>query len=278
MLPNPRSSSKFGLIVLGGAFLFLSAGPWTQAEEVRSPSDGIYSMSVEQGLLSLEARDASLEKLLKELARMAMLTVVSDGPIEGKVTVYADRLPLEKALRRILRGKDTSFVYTAKAKTWPKEYEVTEVRIYVAKEGSGEPQRYSFANRRPDAVGERARQAGPSRTDSDLSRSRAPAPRPPAQALRQPAAEMPEEAQALLSALVEGDLDGLDAIAEKLREQSPQVQEQLDEFLNSLEEVRRKAEESGLPTSSPLEGLGDVQSLMKQMIDRGRMSPGAGRE
>jgi hypothetical protein len=278
MVRNSSRFSKCGLIARVVAFLLATAGPWAQAEEYRSPSDGIHSLSVERGLLSLDARDASLEKLLRELARMAMLTVVSDGPIEGKVTVYADRLPLEKALRRILRGKDTSLVYTAKAKTSPKEYEVTEVRIYVAKEGSGESQRYSFANRRLDTAGERARQTGPSRTDSGPSRSRGPVLRPPAQAPGQPPAEMPEEARALLSALVEGDLDGLDAIAEKLKDQSPQVQEQLDEFLNSLEEVRRKAEESGLPMTSPMEGLGDVQSLMKQMIERGRMPAGGGRE
>jgi hypothetical protein len=267
-----------GLIALAGAFLLVSSGPSAAAEQVRSPSDGIHSMSVEQGLLSLDARDASLEKLLRELARMAMLTVVSDGPIEGKVTVYADRLPLEKALRRILRGKDTSFVYSPKAGTSPTQYEVTEVRIYVAKEGSGEPQRYSFANRRPGTADGRARGAGPARTDAQPSRSRAPALRPPSPAPRQPPAEMPEDAQRLLSALVEGDLDGLDAIAQKLKDQSPQVQEQLDEFLQSLEEMRREAEESGLPMSSPLQGLGDVQSLMKQMIERGRMPAGAGRE
>ena len=137
-----RLSSKCALLSIAAAFLLASMPVHVPAEEYRSPSDGIQLMKYEDGRLSLEVKDASLEKVLNELAQMAMLTIIADGPLEGRITVYADRLPLEKALRKILRGKDTSFVYAAKVETSPTEYDVVEVRIYLAKADKGETSRY----------------------------------------------------------------------------------------------------------------------------------------
>ncbi len=157
-MSNASSPSKFGLFVVAAAFLLASLPFQVPAEEYRSPADGIQSMRYEDGRLSLEAKDASLDKVLSELARMAMLTIIADGPIEGRITVYAERLPLEKALRKILRGKDTSFVYAAKAETSPTEYDVTEVRIYLAKADKGEASRYSYTRKSEERKRAPARQ------------------------------------------------------------------------------------------------------------------------
>jgi len=81
-----------------------------------------------------------------------------------------------------------------------------------------------------------------------------------------------EEGMRLLSELMEGDFDGLDEIAERLKDENPLVKEQIDEFLESLEELRMRAEESGEPIP-PLEQLGDMQILMKRVLETGRMSP-----
>jgi hypothetical protein len=224
-------------------------------------------MKYEDGRLSLEANNASLDKVLSELARMAMLTIIADGPIEGRITIYADRLPLEKALRKVLRGKDTSFVYTAKAETSPTEYDVKEVRIYLAQAGKGEASRYSYsrnqerdsASRSPRPPSERARSRGSSRRTPGASR-----PMPPIAST--------DEAQKLISELMEGNLDGLDEIAEKLKADNPQVEEQIEEFLDSLDDIRMKAEEAGSQFPPP-EGLGNMQNLMRQMMNKGRMPP-----
>jgi len=241
-LSNSSLPSKCGQFVVAAAFLLASLPFQVPAEEYRSPSDGIQSMKYEDGRLSLEAKDASLDKILSELSRMAMLTIIADGPIEGRITLYADRLPLEKALRKILRGKDTSFVYTAKAETSPTEYEIMEVRIYLAKADKGETRRYSYARKRE----QRKRASSPPSPRAEVSRIRSSPFRPPAGAPPIPDMATSEEGQ-------------------------------IDEFLEFLEDARMRAEEGGMPIP-PLEHLGDMQTLMKQMLEKGRMSPGAERE
>ena len=268
-----RLAWKCALLSVAAAFLLASLPFPVPAEEYRSPSDGIQSMKYEDGRLSLEVKDASLDKVLNELARMAMLTIIADGPIEGRVTVYADRLPLEKALRKILRGKDTSFVYAAKAETSPTEYDVLEVRIYLAMADKGEARRYSHTQKTEE--GKRA--PNPPRPRAEVSRKRSSPFRPPAGAPSVPDMATHEEGRRLFSELMQGDLDGLDKIAEKLKDQNPQVEEQIDEFLEALKEARMRAEESGQPMP-PLEQLGDIQTLMRQMLEKGRMSPGQGSE
>jgi hypothetical protein len=221
-------------------------------------------MRYEDGLLSLETKNASLDKVLSELSRMAMITIISDGPIEGNITLYVDRLPLEKALRKILRGKATSFVYTAEAETSPPRYSVREVRVYSAKAEKGEGRRYSYASK------ERTEAARPSRPARGTRR------RPPRAPVERLSPDIPdigprEDAQELLSELMKGNFDGLDEIAERLKEKNPQIEEQIDEFLESLEEARMRAEESGEPIP-PLEGLGDIRRFMRQMKS-GRAPP-----
>jgi hypothetical protein len=220
-------------------------------------------MRYDEGLLSLEAKDASLDKVLTELSRMAMITIVSDGPIEDRITVYADRLPLDKALRKILRGKDTSFVYAAEAETSPTQYVVKEVRIYLAKAEKGEARRYSYESKQRDKT------PRPSRSRSSPTRSNRGIPRSPAATTspRIPDIESNPDAKRLFTELMEGNLDELDEIAERLKEANPQVGEQIDQFLDSLEEARMRAEESG----QPMEGLGHMQMLMQQILRKGQM-------
>jgi len=260
---------KYGPFVVAAAFLLASLPFQVSAEEYRSPSDGIQSMKYEEGRLSLEAKDASLDRVLSELARMAMLTIIADGPLEGRITVYADRLPLEKALRKILRGKDTSFIYAAKAETSPTEYDVMEVRIYLAKADKGEASRYSYSRKRE----EKKKTSRPPRSRAKVSGKRNSPFRPPAGTLPVPDMAGNGEGQRLLSEMMEGNFDGLDEIAEKLKEENPRAAEQIDEFLDTLEDMRIMAEESGEPMP-PLDQLGDIQTLMKHMVERGRMSRG----
>jgi hypothetical protein len=267
-----RLPSNYAVLLIAAAVLMAVPALQASAEEYRSPSDGIQSMNYEDGRLSLEAQDASLDKVLTELARMAMITIVADGPIQDRVTAYADRLPLEKALKRVLRGKDTSFVYAARDEGSPTEYDIVEVRIYLANEDKGEARRYSYTKRE-----EKKKAPKPPRSRTEVSRKQS-APVWPT-AVRPPTSDLAtaEEGQRILSELMQGDLEGLDKLVEKLKDQNPQVQEQVDQFLESLDEIRAKAEERGQPLPS-FEGLGDMQSLMDQMLEDGRMAPDQERE
>ena len=236
-----------------------------RAEEYRSPSDGIRLMRYEEGLLSVEAQDASLEKVLSELSKMAKVTVIADGPIEGRITQYLDRVPLDKALRRILRGKDTSFVYAAKPGTSPTQYAVTEVRIYLTGARTGEPRRFSYEGRPAEEASPASRAPG-----GIAPRRRGPMPMPPPESMlpNPPDISYDVDAQRLLSELMEGDFDGVGEIARRLREENPQLEEQIEEFLESLAEARQSAEEAGRPMP-PLQELGNMRTLMQQMLRRG---------
>ena len=258
-----RARPRSGLLAVL-ALLLLAYLPFPAlAGEYRSPSDGIQSMRYENGVLSLETKDAPLEKVLDELSRMALITIISDGPVEGRLTLYVDRLPLDKALRKILRGKDTSFVYAAEVETSPTQYVVKEVRIYVAKADKGEARRYSHARKEAKKTSRRARaRTPPSRRKPSGSRSANKSPAIPNIATS-------EETEQILSEMMEGNFDGLNEIAERLREANPEVEEQIDEFLETLEEARISAEESGEPFS-PLEGLGDMRTIMRQLYRGGR--------
>jgi hypothetical protein len=253
-----RPGLKYGLLAVL-SFLLAACLPFPAlAEEYSSPSDGIQSMRYEDGVLSLEARDAPLDKVLNELSRMAMITIISDGPVEGRLTLYVDRLPLDKALRKILRGKDTSFVYAAEVETSPTQYVVKEVRIYVATAEKGQARRYSHARKEASKTSRRS----PSRRHPSGVRSVKKSPAIPNIASS-------EEAQRVFSEMMEGNFDGLDEIAERLREENPEVGEQIDEFMEALEEARIRAEETGEPLS-PLEGLGDMGAVMQQLYRGGR--------
>lgn len=269
-MSNPGRPWKCGLFAVAAVFMLAWSPLRVPAEEYRSPADGIQSMEYAEGRLSLEARDASLDKVLRELSRMAKLTIIADGPVEGRITLHADHLPLEKALRKILRGIDTSFVYTAKAETSPKEYEIKQVRIYVSNGEKGETRRYSSASSSRER--EERRSTRPPPRPGLSPQRRGPGP-PPVQVPRLPEMATSDEAKRLLSALMEGNLDGLDEIAEKLKAANPQAEEQIDEFLESLEETRRRAEESG-SSIPPLEQLGKMRNQINRILRQGRMSPG----
>jgi hypothetical protein len=261
-----RALPKSCLLAVPALLLAASLSFSALAEEYRSPSDGIQSMRYEEGVLSLETRNAPLEKVLNELSRMAMITIISDGPVEGSLTLYVDGLPLDKALRKILRGRDTSLVYAAGDETSPTEYVVKEVRIYVPKADKGETRRYSHAGEEAKKTSRRSRpRSPPVRRMPSTSQAAKKSPVMPNIASN-------EEAQRIFSEIMEGNFDGLSEVAERLKEENPEVEDQIDEFLESLEEARMIAEENGEPFS-PLEGMGDMRSIMHQLYKGGR-SPG----
>ena len=70
-------------------------------------------MRLDQGKLSLEAREAPFERLLQELSRLGGLKILSDGPLEGRITLKIENVNLDTAMRKILRGKDVTFLYAA---------------------------------------------------------------------------------------------------------------------------------------------------------------------
>ncbi len=73
---------------------------------IRASPDNL-RVATSDGLVTVQARDVSVWALLEEVARQSRLIVVSHDPLDERVTLDFQRLPLPEALDRILR--DQSF-------------------------------------------------------------------------------------------------------------------------------------------------------------------------
>lgn len=77
------------------------------------------------GRLSLDVENVLLERLLREIAAEAKFTLVFSGRLEERITIAFDALPLDKALRRLLRNRNFALEYS--------EVENTDKRTKVAR-------------------------------------------------------------------------------------------------------------------------------------------------
>ncbi|NNF03272.1 MAG: hypothetical protein HKN17_02295, partial [Rhodothermales bacterium] len=89
-----------------------SAREETAFFEERPP--GIHTVEISDELVTLQARNASVQSIVDELARMSELSVVCEFQTEARVTMELERLPLPDALRRIL-GERSFILYRAPA-------------------------------------------------------------------------------------------------------------------------------------------------------------------
>lgn len=233
------------------------------AEDYRSPADGILRLSYADGLLSLETRDAPLGKVLDEFARLADVNVVSDVPLEDRITVYVSDLPPDAAARKILRGKGLSFVYRAtRPAERPEDYPLSEIRIYDS--GGKTPGRDRAVSYGTGGAAIE-RDATPARRE----------PRPPARsaararalASRTPRDEPASAADSFLTGLLGGDLHALDEVAERLRREHPEAEAQIQQFMQALDEAKARAAETGSDAPS-LESLGGMGAIMHRMMQQ----------
>lgn len=279
MIPYRRTSARRSRPACSGfpAILILSLfwnGPAASAlaaepepsETYRSPSEGIVFLRAEPGTLSLDVRDAPLERILQEISRLADVTITADGPLQGKVTLRAEKLPLDTALKKLLKGRDMTCLYgPEKASGAPERYRLQSVRIYLeeGKEGSG--RLYSYARepastdrtRKPDGTPRmsRTREVQPEPAPPPAP---PPPPPPPVGGIRSP-----EEAKRFMTEILRGNPEQLDDIVERLKRENPEVQEQIDQFLESIEEAQKRARETGRPFPA-LGDLGELGSLLQQ--------------
>ena len=73
-------------------------------ERAASTAPSTLAVTVENGLVTVHARDASLEAIVQEIARQSRLAVASHEPLVERVTLDLERLPLSDALGRVLRN------------------------------------------------------------------------------------------------------------------------------------------------------------------------------
>ena len=68
-------------------------------------SSGHLQVEIVDDLVTLKARDVSVETLLKEIVRQTDLVVVLHGPLDKRITMELHELPLSETLHRILRDE-----------------------------------------------------------------------------------------------------------------------------------------------------------------------------
>jgi len=235
-------------------------------ESYQSPAEGIVKMDFADDRLTLETRNASLEKVLQQLSRLAGVNIVTDGPLAETVTVYVSDLPTDEAARKILRGQDVSFVYRASGKAASADdYQLREIRIYVPEGGGGQGAKAAQPGRSPAVA------AGPAASpDRRASRPEMPPP-PAARSLpdRTPRDYAPHPADDFMSGLLGGNLNALDDLADQLRQEHPEAAPQINQFMKTLEEAKARAAEAGMDPSS-IEDLGGMNALMRDMLRKRR--------
>lgn len=254
------------LLWYGFARTALAADP---VETYRSPSEGILFLRAEAGTLSLEVREASLERILQEISRLADVAITSDAPLQGKVTYRAEKVALDAALKKLLKGRDMTCLYgPAKSPEADKAYRLKEVRIYLpeGKEGSGRI--YSYAKPSPPTSTQRPPRGTGSSPLSKPSESQPspalPTPTPPP--LPAGHTRSQEEAKRFMTEILRAGPGHLDDIVERLKRENPEIEEQIDQFLESIEEAQQRARETGRPFPA-VEDLGEIGSLLQQTLD-----------
>jgi HEAT repeat protein len=99
---------RFGVPILA---LFSALVPLGRAPVADAPAAGLMEVTVGDGRLSVNLRDAPLAEVLRRIGQAARLTIHLEGrfgtPISGAFTA----LPLEAGIRRLTRGHSSTFAY-----------------------------------------------------------------------------------------------------------------------------------------------------------------------
>ncbi len=74
------------------------------SEGAEGTTPGTYSISLEEGRVTIRAEEAGLEEILRELARRGGFELFIYRPLEKRVTVDIRGRPIEEALRKLLPG------------------------------------------------------------------------------------------------------------------------------------------------------------------------------
>ncbi len=98
-----RSRRAACAAVVAAAWLTTVSGFGAQAApQPRPETSQQFDVTVDQGLLSLEAREAALARVLRAVAEQADFKLRFRGEVDTPVTLSLDGVPLEKGIRRLV--------------------------------------------------------------------------------------------------------------------------------------------------------------------------------
>lgn len=242
-------------------------------------SEGILQLSVQGEMLTVNLRDAPLAAVLEDIARQGemVLSLPDDrSTLQKTVTMQFTDLPLERGLRKLLRGQSVVFIYEStgpqhwsgdRSRRSPDGYRLKEIRLLGPSNEKGAGQTApSFSSpsmqaREPVQPVPPVPRAGQSQTQE----SRAGTPYPESIRTR-------EQAEKALTGLLQGNMDALQEMVQALKQDNPELRDHIDQFMESLEEARRRAEQEGTPFP-PLDPKGVMAPFMEQIIRSRTLGP-----
>jgi type II secretory pathway component GspD/PulD (secretin) len=146
MLEVLSQMNRLGKYILASMFVawtFNLAGAADTSGTAKSQPAGTFQVKVSNGHLSLDASEAPLAEVLKELGKQAKITFESNVGPEEKITIRLDHLPLEDGIRQL--SKNVTVFYTEDLKD--KTPRIT--RVVVLSGGKGTAGRAKAA---PEAI------------------------------------------------------------------------------------------------------------------------------
>ena len=96
----------FALLLMAAGMLSLACPTPLQA------ADDNIQMNYEDHLLTLKAQDADIKNILLKISDLAGIYVRFPQAIEKQITIELDKVPLAKALKKLLRGLNHAVIYS----------------------------------------------------------------------------------------------------------------------------------------------------------------------
>jgi HEAT repeat protein len=126
------------VLLLSLGLLFVTATGAAAGSVPAAPGAGpVTEVRVDNGRLSVRLQDAPLGDLLRIIGQQAGLTVTLRGDFSRPVTLSFENVPMEEAIRRLVRGDSVAFSYADAAN--PRQAALSGVWVLGATPG-GEPQ------------------------------------------------------------------------------------------------------------------------------------------
>jgi hypothetical protein len=136
VVPEPlqRRWPRWAAILFVTAAIGLHPGAGRSGERA-APSPPVLEVTLENGLLSVNARNAPLGDVLRTIGKQAAVLVTVADDVDDRVTATLTRVPLEEGLRQLARGHSVLLVFEA-SPGWMAPPRLAEIQVY---RGSGVP-------------------------------------------------------------------------------------------------------------------------------------------
>jgi hypothetical protein len=126
-----KRALTFCLILVSVMFLF-HTGASLAGEKDTSPGKEFSGVDFKNGLLKVSVDKQSSKKVMSEIAKKAGIQILIYFPAEEELTIGFDYLPLEKGLKKILRGKNYAFY---RSREDQQSDRLTSVMVFNREEG-----------------------------------------------------------------------------------------------------------------------------------------------